>query len=89
MENITLDSGHPVLDPQGHTIRLPRQAIIKLRKALGDDAHDPKYIETISKRGYRLIAPVERVQPSIAQARVSRHKRLALIAAVPEAAALE
>lgn len=34
------------------------QAIIKLRKALGDDAHAPKYIETISKRGYRLIAPV-------------------------------
>jgi DNA-binding winged helix-turn-helix (wHTH) protein len=34
------------------------QAIIKLRKALGDDSHAPKYIETISKRGYRLIAPV-------------------------------
>lgn len=34
------------------------QAIIKLRKALGDDAHKPTYIETISKRGYRLIAPV-------------------------------
>lgn len=34
------------------------QAIIKLRKALGDDAHQPRYIETISKRGYRLIAPV-------------------------------
>ena len=34
------------------------QAIIKLRKALGDDAHRPRYIETISKRGYRLIAPV-------------------------------
>ncbi|HYC37065.1 MAG TPA: winged helix-turn-helix domain-containing protein [Usitatibacter sp.] len=36
------------------------QAIIKLRKALGDDAHKPTYIETISKRGYRLIAPVAR-----------------------------
>ncbi len=35
------------------------QAIIKLRKAFGDDAHRPKFIETISKRGYRLIAPVE------------------------------
>ncbi len=29
--------------------------IIKLRKALGDNARDPKYIETISKSGYRLI----------------------------------
>lgn len=37
------------------------QAVIKLRKAFGDDAHNPTYIETISKRGYRLIAPVEGV----------------------------
>jgi DNA-binding winged helix-turn-helix (wHTH) protein/TolB-like protein len=35
------------------------QAVTKLRKALGDDARAPAYIETISKRGYRLIAPVE------------------------------
>ena len=41
------------------------QAIIKLRKALGDDAHRPKYIETISKRGYRLIAPVARAKEGI------------------------
>jgi TolB-like protein/DNA-binding winged helix-turn-helix (wHTH) protein len=34
------------------------QAIIKLRKALGDDARRPHYIETISKRGYRLVATV-------------------------------
>jgi hypothetical protein len=34
------------------------QAVTKLRKALGDDVRAPTYIETISKRGYRLIAPV-------------------------------
>jgi transcriptional activator of cad operon len=34
------------------------QSIIKLRRAFGDDARAPAYIETISKRGYRLIAPV-------------------------------
>jgi TolB-like protein/DNA-binding winged helix-turn-helix (wHTH) protein len=33
-------------------------AIIKLRKALGDDAKNPVYIETVPKRGYRLICPV-------------------------------
>ena len=33
-------------------------AINKLRKALGDDARHPTYIETIPKKGYRLIAPV-------------------------------
>ena len=34
------------------------QSIIKLRKALGDNSRSPSYIETISKRGYRLIATV-------------------------------
>jgi DNA-binding winged helix-turn-helix (wHTH) protein/TolB-like protein/Flp pilus assembly protein TadD len=34
------------------------QSIIKLRKALGDNPRAPSYIETISKRGYRLVAPV-------------------------------
>ncbi|WP_165784490.1 winged helix-turn-helix domain-containing protein [Zhengella mangrovi] len=30
----------------------------KLRKVLGDDARDPRYIETVSKKGYRMVAPV-------------------------------
>jgi serine/threonine protein kinase/tetratricopeptide (TPR) repeat protein len=34
-------------------------AIGKLRKALGDSGDEPKYIETIPRRGYRLIVPVE------------------------------
>jgi DNA-binding winged helix-turn-helix (wHTH) protein/TolB-like protein/Tfp pilus assembly protein PilF len=34
------------------------QCIIKLRRALGDNPKQPAYIETISKRGYRLIAPL-------------------------------
>lgn len=35
------------------------QAIHSLRKALGDDARQPRYVQTIPKRGYRLLAPVE------------------------------
>ena len=35
------------------------RVIADLRQALGDDAHRPAIIETIPKRGYRLIAPVE------------------------------
>ncbi|KRA50849.1 tetratricopeptide repeat protein [Pseudoxanthomonas sp. Root630] len=38
------------------------RAVFKLRQALGDDAKSPRYIETLSKRGYRLMAeptPVE------------------------------
>jgi adenylate cyclase len=34
------------------------QSVIKLRKALGDDPRKPAYIQTIPKRGYRLLAPV-------------------------------
>jgi DNA-binding winged helix-turn-helix (wHTH) protein/TolB-like protein/Tfp pilus assembly protein PilF len=34
------------------------QSVTKLRRALGDDPRSPRYIETLSKRGYRLLAPV-------------------------------
>jgi DNA-binding winged helix-turn-helix (wHTH) protein/TolB-like protein len=36
------------------------QVIIKLRKALGDDPDRPAYIQTVTKKGYRLVAPVRR-----------------------------
>lgn len=48
-------------------------AISELRRAFGDDAHQPRFIETIPKRGYRLIAPVgpadnaEQAQESLQQ----------------------
>ena len=38
--------------------------VIKLRKALGDNARDPSFIATVPKRGYQLIAPV-RHEPAI------------------------
>lgn len=34
------------------------RAVAQLRKALGDDAFEARYIETVAKRGYRFIAPV-------------------------------
>jgi eukaryotic-like serine/threonine-protein kinase len=40
-------------------------AISELRKALEDDAKQPKFIETIPKRGYRLIASVRHEQPGV------------------------
>ncbi len=35
------------------------RAIREVRKSLGDSAHDPTYVETLHKRGYRLLVPVE------------------------------
>ena len=34
-------------------------AIKNLRRGLGDSAHQPRYIETVARRGYRLMVPVE------------------------------
>ena len=56
------------------------QVVAKLRKALGDTARKPTYIEAISKRGYRLIAAVERVDrteqpPPLAQTPGPGHSR--------------
>jgi len=44
------------------------QAIIKLRKALGDVPGNPAYIQTIAKRGYRLVAKVVRTQNDVGAA---------------------
>jgi DNA-binding winged helix-turn-helix (wHTH) protein len=35
------------------------KAINKLRTILGDDASKPRYIETLSRRGYRFIGEVK------------------------------
>src|ERR1700739_3275475 len=38
-------------------------AINRLREALGDSADNPRFIETLTRRGYRFIAPVESSAP--------------------------
>jgi DNA-binding winged helix-turn-helix (wHTH) protein len=35
------------------------KAVAKIRRALGDLADSPRYVETLERRGYRFIAPVE------------------------------
>ena len=37
------------------------QLVSELRQTLGDSSGDPKYVQTVARRGYRFIAPVERL----------------------------
>ena len=39
----------------------------RLRQALGDSAENPRFIETIPRRGYRLIVPIEHLNGSARQ----------------------
>jgi TolB-like protein/DNA-binding winged helix-turn-helix (wHTH) protein/Flp pilus assembly protein TadD len=51
-------------------------AIARIREALADSAETPRYIETLPRRGYRFIAPVEREEaqapPSSAESALPR-----------------
>jgi TolB-like protein/DNA-binding winged helix-turn-helix (wHTH) protein len=40
------------------------RSISELRRTFEDDAREPRFIQTIPKRGYRLVVPVERVNGS-------------------------
>ena len=40
-------------------------AVKKVRDALGDSAENPKFIETIAKKGYRFLLPVEVAGPHV------------------------
>jgi eukaryotic-like serine/threonine-protein kinase len=60
-------------------------AVRKLRIALGDESESPRYIETIPRRGYRFLAPVERVNGATA-AQTGRDASAALLPAVLESA---
>src|ERR1700675_1010230 len=72
------------------------QVVIKLRKALGDAPEDPAYIQTISKGGYRLVAPVVRsaeissapVRPDSEHLYAGRKRRVAWMAGAGMAALL-
>jgi len=62
----------------------------QLRLGLGDEAGSPRFVETLPRRGYRLIAPVNAVSPSGKPApppgRQGRRRRIGTVAAVAIAA---
>jgi DNA-binding winged helix-turn-helix (wHTH) protein len=49
-------------------------AVNRLREALGDKASNPRFVETLARRGYRFVAPVEQIgageSPAIESRRV-------------------
>jgi len=51
------------------------KAMNRLREVLEDSADQPRFIETLSRRGYRFIAPVERVQDQAAGVQEAAAKR--------------
>ena len=53
-------------------------AIAKLRRVFGDDAHQPKVIETVPKSGYRLIANVRPIEEAEEDALASSGLAVAL-----------
>ncbi len=63
-------------------------AVNRLREVLGDSPTHPRFIETLPRRGYRFIAPVEGLGASVRPAEVARkpaagvHRRNAWIAAL-------
>lgn len=44
-------------------------AINKIREALGDSASNPRFVETLARRGYRFIAPVEVLNGDVTRTR--------------------
>jgi DNA-binding winged helix-turn-helix (wHTH) protein len=53
---VSIDSDHGV-----------NKAVVKIRRALGDIAESPRYVETLERRGYRFLASVEPIiaRPSV------------------------
>jgi len=50
------------------------QCIRTLRKQLGDDASNPRFIETVPKHGYRFVAPVELVDGAVSKPAAAAHR---------------
>ena len=69
-DTVTREELRMRLWPDGTTVDFEHSvnaAIKRLRAALGDAADHPRYVETLHRRGYRFIAPVERVGNSDAR----------------------
>jgi DNA-binding winged helix-turn-helix (wHTH) protein/Tol biopolymer transport system component len=63
---VTRDELRKELWPEGTFVEFDgslNTALMKLRAALNDDPDNPRFIETLPRRGYRFIAPVQVINP--------------------------
>jgi len=70
-EVVTREELRQKLWPEGTFVEFEASlntAVKKLRAVLGDSADNPRFVETIPKRGWRFIAPVERDTQSLQSA---------------------
>jgi Tol biopolymer transport system component/DNA-binding winged helix-turn-helix (wHTH) protein len=61
-EMVTREELRSLLWPEGTYVEFDgslNTALMKLRAALNDDPDNPRFIETVPRRGYRFIAPVQ------------------------------
>ena len=68
-EIVTREQLRQILWPEGTFVDFEHSlnaAVAKLRQSLGDSAENPRFVETIPRRGYRFIAPVEESSASAA-----------------------
>jgi Tol biopolymer transport system component/DNA-binding winged helix-turn-helix (wHTH) protein len=59
---VTREQLHQKLWPDGTFVDFEHglnAAIQRLRQALGDSAENPRFVETLARRGYRFVAPVD------------------------------
>src|SRR6266704_5949113 len=63
-------------------------AVNRLREALGDSSEEPRFIETVPRRGYRFVASLEGRASASARRRVSKWVAIEGVAAVALLAAL-
>ena len=69
-EIVTREQLRQILWPEGTFVDFEHSlnaAVAKLRQSLGDSAENPRFVETIPRRGYRFIAPVEELSASASE----------------------
>src|SRR5260370_5153911 len=47
-------------------------AVMRLREALSDSSENPRFIETLPRRGYRFVAPVEEKSPAAPETTIAQ-----------------